>query len=165
MWEASAQLTEAVSLCPHWPRLGRWHSSDMMPSQSRDATLEKKKPVQDPKPGSDNSEPQRQWLRPGPRRRHAEFIHTWHQQPLHTLLSLIVLPTSRVFNACSVVNNSWIKNIKLWVNTRYSSCSPGKKSRRRFCLFEFGTSNNCSNKKQKTQIVGQPAMWTLTARN
>lgn len=40
MWETSAQLTDAISLCPHWARLGRWHISDRTPSPSR--TLKKK---------------------------------------------------------------------------------------------------------------------------
>lgn len=52
VWETSAQLTDAISLCPRWPSLGRQHISDRMPFLSHDATLGKKKSVQDPKPGS-----------------------------------------------------------------------------------------------------------------
>lgn len=74
--EASAQLTGATSPCAHWPRLGRWHGSDRMPSQSRDASLQNQKPVQDPKPGSDHSEPQRQWLRPWPLQKVCWILHT-----------------------------------------------------------------------------------------
>lgn len=133
MWETSAQLTDAISLCPHWPRLGRQHISDRIPSQRRDATLKKKKSVREPNQDlvSANSERQRPVAKALSLQK-VRWIYTYltSADTSYGLVSFIGLPTYRVLNVHSVVNDSWIKNITL----RYSSCSPCKKQKFFVCL-------------------------------